>query len=211
MFRPLFNNKIGNTLIFLATNASPLSLTKALKMLYLIDETAVKETGVPFTWLDYKVWKFGPVTTQIYFEIRNGYKECVDGKIISLNDYIKKVEGTPIDDSPTFTLEAIKSFEEDEFTDYELDLLKKITHKYGKWTAKQLVDFTHREGSLWEKIVQKYNLNEIIDLMGNTDFPIDFLELIKDDEMKQQAFVSAYESLMFQLGLGESNTFRIGA
>ena len=45
-------------------------MTKALKLLYLIDETAVRQSGSPITWLEYKVWKNGPVASEIYFEFK---------------------------------------------------------------------------------------------------------------------------------------------
>ncbi|HEY5570416.1 MAG TPA: type II toxin-antitoxin system antitoxin SocA domain-containing protein, partial [Bacteroidales bacterium] len=52
-------DKIGNLIVLLATRLKPLYHTKLIKLLYLIDEEAVKEDGVPVTWLEYKVWQFG--------------------------------------------------------------------------------------------------------------------------------------------------------
>jgi 1-deoxy-D-xylulose 5-phosphate reductoisomerase len=45
-------------------------LTKAIKLLYIADEKAIKETGVPITWLNYKAWKFGPVPEDIYNKVK---------------------------------------------------------------------------------------------------------------------------------------------
>ena len=58
--------KIGNLLIYLAVHLNPLFHTKLIKLLYLIDENAVRDCGVPVTWLDYKVWQYGPVAPVIY-------------------------------------------------------------------------------------------------------------------------------------------------
>ena len=41
MFRKVLNDKIGNLLVYLAQNISDLSMTKALKLLYIIDETSM--------------------------------------------------------------------------------------------------------------------------------------------------------------------------
>ncbi len=71
MFRRILNNKIGNILAYMATQTEPLYMTKALKLLYIIDETAVRQSGSPITWLDYKVWKNGPVSHEIYNELRH--------------------------------------------------------------------------------------------------------------------------------------------
>ena len=75
MFRKVLNDKIGNLLVYLAQNISDLSMTKALKLLYIIDETSMKESGVPVTWLEYKVWEKGPVAQEIYDEIRDDFRE----------------------------------------------------------------------------------------------------------------------------------------
>ena len=70
MFRNQLNNKIGNLLSYLSTQIPNLSMTKALKLLYLIDETSYMQTGVSVTWLDYKVWEMGPVAEELYNELR---------------------------------------------------------------------------------------------------------------------------------------------
>ena len=57
--------KIGHCLIYFSKK-QPISLTKALKLLFLLDETSVKETGVPITWLDYYAWERGPVANDVY-------------------------------------------------------------------------------------------------------------------------------------------------
>ena len=73
MYRELLNHKIGNILLYFANEINPLYLTKAIKLLYILDETSVKEIGAPVTWLDYKVWKLGPVPESIYEDI-NSFK-----------------------------------------------------------------------------------------------------------------------------------------
>ena len=112
MFRGIQNKKIGNVLVYLADQINPLSLTKALKLLYMLDETSVQETGVPVTWLDYKVWELGPVATEIYYELRNNHKEFIHGEVISLDNYISIETDTTHQRS---RITPLKPFDEDEF------------------------------------------------------------------------------------------------
>ena len=77
----LNKEKIGNLLIYIASNIKPLYHTQLLKLIYLIDEEAVKEDGVPITWLDYKVWKFGPVAQEAY-DLKSGS---------SFNEYVNLI------------------------------------------------------------------------------------------------------------------------
>ena len=52
-------DKIGNLMVYLSERISPIYHTQLIKLLYLIDEEAVKDDGVPVTWLDYKAWQYG--------------------------------------------------------------------------------------------------------------------------------------------------------
>ena len=47
-------NKIGNTAIYLSERIPNLSKTKFLKLLYILDELSIKQSGIPFLNLDYK-------------------------------------------------------------------------------------------------------------------------------------------------------------
>lgn len=88
MFRSINNDKIGFVLNYFASNIQNLSMTKTLKLLNILDETSIKETGTPITWLGYKVWKMGPVTNDIYNEIKRNQVFCAHGKEIPLNKFI---------------------------------------------------------------------------------------------------------------------------
>ena len=48
-------NKIGNTAIYLSERIPNLSKTKFLKLLYILDELSIKQSGIPYLKLDYKV------------------------------------------------------------------------------------------------------------------------------------------------------------
>ena len=71
----LAQDKAFNALVYFAQRIKPLDLTKAIKLLYFADEMAVKQTGVPINWLNYKVWKLGPVPEDIYFKVKYAYHQ----------------------------------------------------------------------------------------------------------------------------------------
>src|ERR1700744_2505794 len=95
MFRNKLNSKIGNLLNYLSTQIPDLNMTKALKLLYLIDETSYMRTGVSITWLDYKVWEMGPVAEELYNELRNDQSLLQNGEPINLESFIEteKLDG----------------------------------------------------------------------------------------------------------------------
>src|SRR6186713_76514 len=64
--------KVGNGIIYLAERIKPLYKTKVLKLLYLLDEASVKEVGIPMFALEYRAWRMGPVSKEIYVDIDDG-------------------------------------------------------------------------------------------------------------------------------------------
>ena len=198
MFRIINNEKIGFVLNYLATNIEILSMTKALKLLYIIDETSIKETGSPITWLDYKVWEMGPVAIEIYDEIKHKQHICYNGKDITVSDYvdlsiIEKKEREEI------YLKPKVNFNESIFNKYEMELLYLTVFKFGNWTAKELIEHLHSENSLWHKSVKEHNLEEVF-AQGKkkTNYSIEFNELLKNDPILSLANKSSLEALELQ-------------
>ena len=206
MFRSIQNTKIGNTLIFLAEKIPVLSLSKALKLLYILDEITVKKTGVPFTWLDHKVWKYGPVATSIYQEIKHGTKEVVNGEIITLDSFIKvrKEQTTKRGNSEEIYLVPNTTFNDGFFSDLELKVLESVVKQYGKLTASEIRQQFKEENTLWYQIVKKNELEKAFETFKNTStHSIPLYELNNGDFFKEMALKSAYEALHFQLKLKE--------
>ena len=111
--------KIGNLIAYLANKIPDLYSTKVLKLLYLIDETSIKETGLPVTDLDYNVWKKGPVPAPVYYDLIH------DNPI--LGEYISK-QKVNINNKPgiLITPKSNVSFDNSEFSEYDLELIDKI-------------------------------------------------------------------------------------
>lgn len=192
MFRQLQNEKIGNLLIYLAEQIEDLGITKALKLLYLIDETAVREVGTPVTWLEYKVWEMGPVAVDIYQEIGQLKQES------PLFGYVRVVKKQAFN-FETILLTPVKPFDDGEFNDYEINLLERIVAKYGHLPAKQLIELLHQEDTLWHKNVIKNELQFAFSVYNKrSNVTIELADLIADNSLKLTAYKSALNALEFQ-------------
>ncbi|CAM3563868.1 Panacea domain-containing protein [Flavobacterium chungbukense] len=203
MYRSINNEKIGNILNYLSSNIEYLSMTKALKLLYIIDETSIKETGSPITWLDYKVWEMGPVAVDIYNEIKRNEIICYQGNELTVGEYI---DLNIIDNEgrQEIYLKPKTNFNDKIFNQYELNLLEITVFKFGNWNAQDLIKYLHEENSLWHKTVKQHNLEEFFAKgQRKTNYSIEFTELIQDDPILSLANKAAQEALEFQQRLAD--------
>lgn len=200
MFRRINNDKISNVLNYFASQIDYLSMTKTLKLLYILDETSIKETGTPVTWLDYKVWENGPVAIDVYNEIKHQEVFCYQGKELSLLHSIQLEKKFNTDrNSEEVFLKPNGDFDKTIFNRYELNLLETIVFKYGNWNATQLINFLHEEGSLWHKMVSEHNLiNHFQQIGKRTNHSIEFNDLLENNPILQMAAKSSFEALSFQ-------------
>jgi uncharacterized phage-associated protein len=179
-----------------------------LKLLYIIDETAVRQSGSPITWLDYKVWKNGPVAHEIYYELRNNQFVTYNESPINLNNFIavKRSLNGKIPNQIDVKINAINTADFNQFSEFEEDIVKSVISEFGHLNSTQLIDLLHEQGSRWHTIVTKFNLEEHFKVRSNTsDYSIDFVDLIEDDEFLKLAAQSAFESLAFQDNLLNTN------
>lgn len=200
MFRRINNDKISNVLNYFASQIDYLSMTKTLKLLYILDETSIKETGTPVTWLDYKVWENGPVAIDVYNEIKHQEVFCYQGKELSLLHSIQLEKKFNTDrNSEEVFLKPNGNFDKTIFNRYELNLLETIVFKYGNWNAPELISFLHEEGSLWHKMVSENNLiNHFQQIGKRTNHSIEFNDLLENNPILQMAAKSSFEALSFQ-------------
>ncbi len=183
-YTPSEIDKLGNTLIYLSNEIPNLTKTKALKLVYLLDEISIKKNGIPFLNLQYEVLQYGPVSQDLFSEL-NTYPQL-------LKDYIKlenRLEGQNI----VTYLKPKKKYKNDEFTDDDLVVLEFIIKKYGKSSAKKLVDLVHRENSPWYIIAKSKNLLDSFEngTLPTTNYIIDFTSLL--DEKKLNTYNSYLE------------------
>ena len=199
MFRNQLNSKIGNLLSYLSARIPNLSMTKALKLLYLIDETSYMRTGVSVTWLDYKVWEMGPVAEELYNELRYDQSILQNGEAINLEGFIRTEKSEGSGGQTQIIIHPQNHYDLGEFSLYEMELIDNVIDRFGTYTAKQLISLLHEENTLWHKYVSDNNLKLNFQVYGKkSNYTIDFAELIKDDPLKQLAAQSAFESMQMQ-------------
>ncbi|MCW3110856.1 MAG: hypothetical protein JWQ09_5362 [Segetibacter sp.] len=199
MFRNVLNSKIGNLLNYLSTNIPNLHMTKALKLLYLIDETSYARTGVPVTWLDYKVWEMGPVAEELYNELRYDRSLVQNEEPINLGPFICTEKTKTPKGSVNIIIHPNGQYNLDEFSFFEKELIDNIIDRFGSYTSNQLINLLHEQNTLWHKKVSDNNLKLNFEVYSKkSNHVIDFSDLIKEDPIKQLAAQSAYESLQLQ-------------
>ncbi|MBE9466987.1 MAG: SocA family protein [Bacteroidetes bacterium] len=171
-------DKIGNSIVFLASQIKGISKTKLLKLLYILDEISLKKSGIPFFNLEYKVWKFGPVANDIFVELSSSPS--------MLKDFIIR-ETTK--DGHTF-ISPKKDFIDDEFTQNELDLLGFVVKKFKNSSANELISFTHRKASPWYNAAIKNSVYELLvtEQISSTEIKVEMKELVEYDERKKQIY-----------------------
>lgn len=178
-------DKVGNTLIYFASNMPSLSKTKALKLIYLLDEFSIQSTGIPFFNLQYEAWKFGPVNQEIYSQLND------ESSLASLKEFISitKKRGMSF-------VNAKVEFNDDEFSDNDINLLEKITKEFKNSNADKLIDYTHKKDGLWFKLVNEKGLKEDFDndVRNTSNHIIDFHKLVEGDKLKSH-LLKEYEQM----------------
>ncbi len=169
-------SKIGNALIYLSEKIPDLSKTKVLKLLYILDEISIKKSGIPFFNLQYKVWKFGPVSEEIFIDLSS--------ETTLLKKFISRSH-----DENSFIVPANK-FDDGEFSDNDINLMDFVIEKFGANSAKDLVSYTHRINSPWYNTAKENSVLELLESekINNTEFIIDLAKLVEHDSRKKDIY-----------------------
>lgn len=166
-------DRIGNTLIYLRNEIGFLSKSKALKLLYLIEETSVKKYGRQILNLDFKVWQHGPVSKEIYYELNSDVPEL-------LADYISLVPWG----NGNIKIEAVADFNDDEFSEIDLRLIDEVIETFGHLDSGQLSDITHQKGRPWELGERKIGGRKYWKTNNYSEEDVDLASLIQEDKGK---------------------------
>jgi uncharacterized phage-associated protein len=178
--------RIGNTILYLCENIKGMSKTKLLKLLYLLEERSVLETGAPFLNVNFEVWKLGPVAKEIFISIEDSRmsesKGWIDDYITCKHHLFKK---------GTFLIPN-NQFDDSEFSDFDIQLMDTIIKEFGNKSASELIAVTHRETCPWYKVAKENNLLEKFKdgTQSSSDCKIEFKDIISDDPQK----LSRYDS-----------------
>jgi uncharacterized phage-associated protein len=181
-------NKIGNAIIYISAKIPDLNKTKILKLLFVIEEACIKKYGHPFFGIEFQLWKFGPVAKDIYIDLSE--------EPILLKDFIQRDS-----DNPGNFL-AKTEFNNDEFSDNDIELMDLIINFAKDKNATYLVNRTHSLNSLWRKSAIQYGVLEVLEseLLNSTDYTVDF-KLLFDNSPEhsylKERFEDSKENLEF--------------
>ncbi|MCF2547888.1 SocA family protein [Bacteroides xylanisolvens] len=168
-FSEYTKQKLGNTIVYIARKKSNLSKTQLLILLYLMEERMALKYHIPFIGIPFEVWQIGPVAKDVFVDLS-------DSPYL-LKNFVK----TDFKDGGTF-IEAIADFDDNEFSECEIEMMDDILAKYGNMTASDLVSETHKEGTLWYRTAVRTGLLEAFNKYecNNSDQQIDFTEEMTD-------------------------------
>ena len=143
----------------------------------------MKKCGIPFLDLKYKVWKYGPVETDLWVDLN-------DPTILA--EYIERVS-TSVHDKRV--LKAKKEFVDDEFTDLDIELLEQVTQKFRTTTAKELSKITHKPSGLWYKAAKQNGVLEFLEKeqINTTELNLNLSDLIAGNEELQDVYTAYKE------------------
>lgn len=170
-------SKIGNALIYTINHCEKPNKTKLLKLLYLMEETMARVYHTPFLSLPYEVWQFGAVQKDLFAELSDGCNGLLKDYVASVGD----------------TFMAKQDFDDEEFSDEELEMMKSVLDKYGNKTANQLVNLIHKKNSLWYRTAERNGvLNSFKEGLATTSpYLIDLTEDM--DECQKQDYIQCKE------------------
>lgn len=168
-FSEYTKQKLGNTIVYIARKKSNLSKTQLLILLYLMEERMALKYHIPFIGIPFEVWQIGPVAKDVFVDLS-------DSPYL-LKNFVK----TDFKDGGIF-IEAIADFDDNEFSECEIEMMDEILAKYGNMTASDLVSETHKEGTLWYRTAVRTGLLEAFNKYecNNSDQQIDFTEEMTD-------------------------------
>lgn len=177
---------IGNLIIRLSEDCKPLYHTKLIKLLYLIDQESTMVKGTPMTWLDYKAWKLGPVSPELYYSKNRGF-----------NKFGEFVRFESVGKNNSYIVKAVKPFDDSVFSTWDLEIMEDVIRKYGRLNTNELIRLTHEKGSLWSKVVETSKIR-FSPTNQTSDASLNFLELIKEDDYKKTVYYATLENLEIQ-------------
>ena len=163
--------RLGNAVMYIAARAKYPYKTEVLKLLFLMEERMVQKYHVPMLSIPYSVWRLGPVSVDVFEELSDGPVLLADFVTLQFNVWSSERHPSKLEDGQVVTDEGKASgqgiritpsrdFDEDEFSDAELEVMAEVMEKYGDMNSDQLIAETHREGSLWFETAKEHGLLE---------------------------------------------------
>ncbi len=187
-FSEVHKERVGQLINYLALKVGNLYCTKLIKLLYIIDEESIHSSGTPLSWLTYKVYQMGPVPEQLWYSIKDGNSIFDD-----YFDVNEEKGGYNEKGGIQYRITAISKEEMSEFSRREVKIIDSVISVFGGKTPDQLIEYLHREESLWYKMVSE---NEIsFEKSLATPHIIDLSQLISNDKFKLDIYHDAAEEI----------------
>ena len=180
--------KLLNMIAYFSKHTKKCGRTKLLKLLYHADFRHFKETGRPITGLRYYAWKWGPVPTELWRELKDERYRGED---------LRKSFGILIDErNDRFELKLRKPFKFIPviFTPRELKIIEDVATIFRDADGDTMVDSTHLPDDPWQRTLSQWGLGREIPY----DFSFDsseeslpkeeHLERLRDDRAIRETF-----------------------
>ena len=127
--------------------SNEISVLKLVKLCYIAQGFSLAVLNRPiFNDDKIEAWRYGPVVPSIYHEVKHFKKGNITekSKFLTLNNDFDFIEETP------------------ELTDEnDKKIVQIVWNMYGKFSAGELVDLTHKNGTPWD-LTYKPNSNNVI-------------------------------------------------
>lgn len=136
--------KLINAIVFFAEKTKHCGKTKLFKLLFLLDFGHFRRTGRSVTGLAYYAWDRGPVPADLYNELDDEPSA----------DFSSAVDIVPerVANYQQLKIVPKRAFDPAHFSTRELHLLDSIAAVYRDKTAKEMVDVTHAENGVWDRV-----------------------------------------------------------
>lgn len=177
-----------NTVTYFVERLSTFSFKKVIKLIYIADVLAIKETGVPINWLKYCASQSGPVPIDLF----NTHQEK---STLCHNDFFTIESQTP----NHIILRPGKTFDDSRFSDYDIEILDKVIVTYGKYSAEKIIKILNDEHSLWWSTLESNSIQKCSEFDDDKFACIIQFSDLPNNELKQSAFDVAYQSYLMEV------------
>jgi uncharacterized phage-associated protein len=175
--------KTISVLNFLARALSQVTKLKAVKLLYYIDKKHFLENGRFVIEDHYFKWQYGPVPISVLSLIDNpsGLPE-EDQEYLNRNIAIKQTKFR--------TMTSKKEPDMDEFSQSEIETIKKVIKKYGHMETSKLVDLSHEEKA-WKNAAyfDKLKISDMVSSLA-PEAQKELMAIYQEDRATQAALCS---------------------
>lgn len=151
--------KLINSIVYFVTHTKYCGITKLMKLLYFLDFWHFKLTGKPVTGSEYFAWANGPVPREVHNELSGTMK----------SDMAASIKKTEFSDSSFIKFSPKRKFDQEYFSERELELLEIISFMFKDLKSEEIVEISHLKNKPWAKTKETRGLFHKIDYVLAVD------------------------------------------